>query len=115
MSSLHKPEYQAWLEELLRGLDVISGSAECQTLDLHDYTADFRHKESSSTIAEEDVHWIKRSWHHSQSIRGSVKEFWREQIVVHIGQEECRDHYGKFCSHSFSGRVLEVNLPITLV
>lgn len=95
----------------MRGLDVISGGAERRSLDLHDYSEAFRSSGgssgSSSTIDEEGIHWSNRPRHYCQSIRGSVKAFWREQIYVHIGQDECRDHYGAICSHSLFGHIKE--------
>ncbi|SLM34067.1 Domain of unknown function DUF202 [Lasallia pustulata] len=83
VSSLHKPEFQAWLEELMRRLDVASVGIERQALELHDYGDVARPSEKPSMIVDGGV----------QSIRGSVKAFWREQIVVHIGHEDTRDHY----------------------
>lgn len=104
VSSLHKPEFQAWLEELMRRLDVASVGIERQALELHDYGDVARPSEKPSMIVDGGV----------QSIRGSVKAFWREQIVVHIGHEDTRDHYGKICPHSSSALMVEASFLTAL-
>ena len=88
----------------MRRLDVASVGIERQALELHDYGDVAGPSEKPSMIVDGRV----------PSIKGSVKAFWREQIAVHIGHEDTRDHYGKICSHPSSALTVEATFLTAL-